>query len=74
MSIFSTLSSISNPTKSIRNKVSLTSANSKVGSIGANSSQTYIITALGGPTYYYDDGKNDIFFGTLQQFLDTLNK
>ncbi|KAF2070426.1 hypothetical protein CYY_008254 [Polysphondylium violaceum] len=73
MSIFSALSSISNPTKSLNQKSSTLLSSNSSTSIGSNKSTTWIITSIGGPSTWYPDGKNEVFFGTIQQFLDSRN-
>ncbi|KAF2069276.1 hypothetical protein CYY_009403 [Polysphondylium violaceum] len=72
MTIFSALSSISNPTKSIGKSVSTNSSASGSGSIGLNSNQTLIMTSPGGPGWYINDGKNQIYF-SLESYFETLS-
>ncbi|KAF2072361.1 hypothetical protein CYY_006331 [Polysphondylium violaceum] len=68
MSIFSTLSSISNPTKSISSaniNSKLAGSNSTSSIAGKNTNACWYIVSIGGPTYYVNDKANphETYFG-----------
>ncbi|KAF2077536.1 hypothetical protein CYY_001154 [Polysphondylium violaceum] len=73
MSIFKSLTSISNPSKNIKNSQLNVASSSANSSMGGNSNATWVIGGIGGPTIWYEDGKNAVYFGTLSSFLDTIN-
>ncbi|KAF2077031.1 hypothetical protein CYY_001663 [Polysphondylium violaceum] len=64
MSIFSALSNIANPTKSIVSKSNTSLSNSMSNQAGVNKNGCWYII-IGGPTYYINDNANphETYFG-----------